>query len=43
MVDMLRFFESGTPPVAAADTLAVMRLRDAILAADERPGSTVSL
>lgn len=43
MVDMLRFFESSNPPVAAADTLAVMRLRDAILAADEMPGSTVSL
>lgn len=43
MVDMLRFFESGKPPVPVAETRAVMQLRDAILAADAAPGSVVTL
>lgn len=44
MKDILQFFtDSSKLPVANEDTLAVMRLRDAILAADRVPGQTVAL
>ena len=44
MADILRFFaDSSQTPVPNEQTLAVMRLRDAILAADQTPGSRVAL
>jgi hypothetical protein len=41
--DMLRFFESGEQSFDGAQTMEVMRLRDAVLAAVEMPGSVVML
>jgi predicted dehydrogenase len=38
MADILRFYESGEPPVAPAQTLEVMRVREALLRATECPG-----
>ncbi|MBQ8350461.1 MAG: hypothetical protein IJY20_00250 [Clostridia bacterium] len=44
MADILRFFtDCSKTPVPNEQTLAVMRLRDAILAADQTPGSTVNV
>jgi hypothetical protein len=44
MADILRFFtDSSKTPVPNEQTLAVMRLRDAILAADQTPGNTVTV
>ncbi len=41
--DMLDLFDGGAPAVPLEETLAVMRLRDAMLAAKDRPGEQVSL
>ena len=45
MADILRFFESNAEfvPFDSAETLEVMRLRDAILAADEKPGEWIEV
>ena len=45
MADILRFFESNGEfvPFDPAETLEVMRLRDAILAADEKPGEWIEV
>ena len=34
LADILRFYESGIPPVSSAETLEVMRMRDLLLEAD---------
>ena len=41
MSDIVRFFIEGTPSFDAAETLAVMRVRDAVLSALESPGKEI--
>jgi hypothetical protein len=38
MADILRFYETGEPPFDPAQTLEVMRIREALLRATECPG-----
>ena len=41
MSDIVRFFIEGTSSFDAAETLAVMRVRDAVLSALESPGKEI--
>jgi len=41
--DILRFFENGQPPFDPAQTLAAMALRDALLQAEQAPGTWVEV
>ena len=41
--DIVTFFETGEPPVKKQDTMACMRLRDAILRASETPGAELKV
>ncbi|MBQ8356816.1 MAG: hypothetical protein IJX39_03300 [Clostridia bacterium] len=43
ITDILRFFESGTPPFDATQTLEVMSIREAALKAAQAPGEWVTL
>ena len=41
MTDILRFFETGVPPFEGAQTLEVMRFRDALLKAQDFDGQWI--
>ena len=43
MEKIAAFFQNPTPPVSEEETLEVMALREASLAAIARPGETVTL
>ena len=43
IADMLNFFETGTPSFDGSETLDVMALRDAALAATENPGDVIEV
>ena len=43
IADIFRFFETGETSFATEETLEVMRIRDAVLAAKDHPGETVRI
>ena len=43
IADIIRFSETGETSFATEETLEVMRIRDAVLAAKDHPGETVRI